>query len=167
MIITSPNKRSLQHYEYSPLNKENFMSKSPLLTLFISSFMMFLTSCASIPLNEKAGVEIGTLYKFSNPKLDSTLYVKFLPVNENGSPLLFATKPNNIKVKDISLGEDGVFEKNYYGVDDRGRVLFRFRQKGLFKDLLPSHRYIRSGQQNGDISSFSYRLDFKNSQIVN
>lgn len=128
--------------------------------------LTLLASCASVPPNEKAGVTIGALYKFSSTKLDSSLYVKFLPESGGKQGLLFTTLPNSQKVSDISTEQSNVFKKSSYNVDKEGRVSFRYYQTGSFKELVKHHKYFISGQQNGDTSAFSYRLDFKQAKIV-
>jgi hypothetical protein len=131
------------------------------------ALLILLASCATMPPNQKAGVVVGNLYKFSSPKLDSSLYVKFLPPREDKNELLFATLPNTQAVNDISAGQPNVFKQSWYNVDDKGRVSFRYYQKGNFQTLVEHHKYFISGQQQGATASFRYRLDFKRATVVN
>ena len=128
--------------------------------------LAFISACATLPNNERAGVTIGTLYKFSSPKLDSSLYVKFLPAEGKDNALLFATFPNSQPVNDLHAGDKDVYKQDWYNVSRDGSVSFRYYEKGNFRELMKHHKYFSSGSQNGDTSSFHYRLDFTRAVVV-
>lgn len=137
--------------------------------VYFSLFVLALVvGCAAIiPPHQQAGVEVGKLYKFSNPKLDTSLYVKFLPLAGKEKPVLFGTFNNNRVIKDLELGEEGVFTRPYFQVSDSGVVTFRYYSKEkTIEELVPLHPYFVSGGQYGDEAAVQYRLNFKYASIV-
>ncbi len=127
-----------------------------------------VVGCAAlIPPHQRAGVEIGKIYKFSNPKLNASLYVKFLPETEKNNPVLFGTFNNDKIVKDLKLGEDGVYTRPYFHVSDKGVVTFRYYSKERkIEELIKLHPYFVSGGQYSDEAAIQYRLNFKYATIV-
>ena len=128
-------------------------------------------SCSSVPEKTKfemAGVAPDTYYKFSNPRLEKSLYVKILPQTPKGkNPLILKTMENSEEFKPFKEGDEGVyFESNFY-VGSDGRVSFRIFEDESFLKKLPNHPYYSSGSNEGkNKSSFRYSLDFKKAVVV-
>lgn len=121
----------------------------------------FLVACAHVPPHQKVGVEIDTLYKFDHPRLDFSLYVKFLPVDEDekSGRLLFTTLPKGQDITDIKHGDPKVFLQEWFIVS-KGEVVFRYRQKGRMKELVKDHPFFTSGSSYKGESSLRYTLNF-------
>ncbi|MCP3690277.1 MAG: hypothetical protein GY784_17885, partial [Gammaproteobacteria bacterium] len=58
-----------------------------------------------------------------------------------------------------------LYQKGYH-VSERGKLTFRFFEEGLFESLLAHHQYASSGGQDGNISMFRYRLDFRKAERI-
>lgn len=143
------------------------MKKTIQFTFSLVLFALVVGCAALIPPHQRAGVEIGKIYKFSSPKLNASLYVKFLPETEKNNPVLFGTFNNDKIVKDLKLGEDGVYTRPYFQVSDEGVVTFRYYSKERkIEELVKLHPYFVSGGQYGDEAAVQYRLNFKYATIV-
>lgn len=147
-----------------PARKRCMTHKLRFILVILS--LTVLAACASTPPNKRAGVTVGTVYKFSNPRLDSSLYVKFLPAVKGKSGLLFAIFPNSKVVKDIKASESGVFKQDWYSVTDDGFVSFRCHEKDNYRKRLELLKYATAADQFRHDWSFWYRLNFKHAEIV-
>ncbi len=129
--------------------------------IFLACLIIIISACAGKNPFQQANLETGVNYKFSNPTLNSSLYVKFLSGREKIKGLLFKTANNAEPVNLLEYGAPGVYHQEIYSVSERGKVSFRFFEEGLFETLLRHHQYASSGGQQEDISMFRYRLDFR------
>lgn len=129
--------------------------------LYLVCLVLVIVACAGKTPFQQANLETGVVYKFTNPTLHSSLYVKFLPRNNENSELLFKTTNNAEWVNSLEYGAPGVYHQNVYSVSERGKVSFRFFEEGLFEELLRYHQYASSGGQQENIAMFRYRLDFR------
>ncbi len=129
--------------------------------LIVAGFLLLLTACATVNPLEEAGIEHSVIYKFVNPNLSTTLYVKLLPPTSEGAELLFKTARNDDIVRSLEFGQSGVNHQKGYLATERGKVSFHFIEEGLFEELMRSHQYSRYGSQQENVSVFRYRLDFR------
>ena len=129
--------------------------------LLLVCLFSILTACATTNPLEEANILTNVIYKFINPTLSTTLYVKLLPPDGEKNELLFKTARNDEYVNSLELDAPGVFHQKYYQVDPRGKISFRHFQEGLFDSLLRFHQYAGSGSQQENIAMFRYRLDFR------
>jgi len=129
--------------------------------LIVSGFLLLLVACATVDPLEEAGIEHSVVYKFANPTLNTTLYVKLLPPTAKGGELLFKTTRNENIVNSLEIGQSGVNHQKGYLATERGKISFHFIEEGLFEELMRSHQYSRYGSQQDNVSVFRYRLDFR------
>lgn len=129
--------------------------------IYLVCLVLVVAACAGKNPFQQANLETGVVYKFTNPTLHSSLYVKFLPRNGENGELLFKTTNNVEPVNSVELGTAGVYHQRRYSVSERGKVSFRFFEEGLFEELLRYHQYASSGGQQENIAMFRYRLDFR------
>ncbi len=126
--------------------------------IYLVCLLLVIAACAAKNPFQQANLETGVVYKFTNPTLHSSLYVKFL---RGKSELLFKTTNNAERVNTLVFGAPGVYHQALYSVSERGKVSFRFFEEGLFEELLRYHQYASSGGQQEKIAMFRYRLDFR------
>jgi hypothetical protein len=123
--------------------------------------LSILSACATPNPLEEANIQTGVIYKFINPTLSTSLYVKLLPPNGDKNELLFKTARNNELVNSLELGGPGVKHQKAYHVSSRGKIRFRFFEEGLYETLLRDHQYSGYGSQQDNVTIFRYRLDFR------
>ena len=129
--------------------------------LLIVCLISMLIACAtSNPLRE-ANIQTDVVYKFTNPTLSTSLYVKLLPPDGDKNELLFKTARNDEFVNSLELNGPGVYHQKSYHVSPRGKLSFRFFEEGLFESLLRFHQYSSFGSQQDNVAFFRYRLDFR------
>jgi len=128
--------------------------------LLVCIFYM-LTACATTSPLEEANLQANVIYKFTNPTLNTSLYVKLLPPGGERNELLFKTARNNEAVNSLELGGPGVKHQKTYLVSSRGKIRFRYFEEGLYENLLRDHQYSGYGSQQDNITIFRYRLDFR------
>ncbi len=124
--------------------------------------VLSLSGCVAVTPLEEADIDVGSVYKFSDPAFNVSLYVKFLPVENNEHRLLFATIPDDKKVTDLKLGYPYVIEQDWYNVAKDGEVTFRYYAQTSIARLAQEHPYFTRGHQFKNIASIRYDLDFKN-----
>ena len=129
--------------------------------LLLVCVFSILAACATTNPLEEANLQTDVIYKFSNPTLSTSLYVKLLPPNGDRNELLFKTASNNEFVNSLELGAPGVKHQKAYLVSSRGKIRFRFFEEGLYENLLRDHQYSRYGSQQDNVTIFRYRLDFR------
>jgi len=129
--------------------------------LLVAGFLLLLTACATVNPLEEAGIETNVIYKFVNPNLSTTLYVKLLPRTAEGGELLFKTARNDDIVRSLEFGQSGVNHQKAYIATERGKVSFHFVEQGLFEELMRYHQYSSYGSQQESVTVFRYRLDFR------
>ncbi len=134
-----------------------------LLTILI---VIALAACTSKSPLQQANIETNVIYKFTNPTLSTSLYVKLLPPDGDTGELLFKTTKNQERVYKLEMGGPNVLHQKGYHVSERGKLTFRFFEEGLFESLLAHHQYASSGGQDGSISMFRYRLDFRKAERI-
>jgi len=132
-----------------------------LIKIFFLCATIMITACASVSPLEQANIETDVIYKFINPTLSTSLYVKILPVKSEDKGLLFKTVKNSETVDSLEIGAPGVYHQKSYFVSERGKVSFRFFEQGLFESLLKFHQYTVFGSQQEKYAAFRYRLDFR------
>lgn len=128
---------------------------------YLACLILIVSACAGKNPFLEANLETGVVYTFTNTTLNSSLYVKFLPVDSEVTGLLFKTANNAERVNSLEFGGRGVYHQQIFSVSERGKVSFRFFEEGLFEELLRYHQYASSGGQQDKISMFRYRLDFR------
>lgn len=128
---------------------------------YLACLILIISACAGKNPFQEANLETGVVYKFTNATLNSSMYVKFLPVDSEVNGLLFKTASNAERVNALEFGGRGVYYQDIFSVSERGKVSFRFFEEGLFEELLRYHQYASSGGQQDKISMFRYRLDFR------
>lgn len=129
--------------------------------IFLVCLVLVITACTTKSPFQESNLETGVIYQFTNPTLNSSLYVRFLPGDAGVNELLFKTVNNAEPVNTLQIGAPGVFHQEVFSVSERGKVSFRYFQEGLFEELLRYHQYASSGGQQDNISMFRYRLDFR------
>ncbi len=129
--------------------------------LIVAGFLVLLSACATVDPLQEAGLETEVIYKFVNPNLSTTLYVKLLPRTAEGGALLFKTARNNDIVRSLEFGQSGVNHQKAYLATERGKVSFHFIEEGLFEELMRYHQYSSYGSQQESVTVFRYRLDFR------
>ncbi len=134
-----------------------------LLTILM---VVAVAACASKSPLQQANLETNVIYKFTNPTLSTSLYVKLLPADGNLGELLFRTAKNEERVSKLEMGGPNVLHQKGYHVSERGKLTFRFFEEGLFESLLAHHQYASSGGQDENISMFRYRLDFRKAERI-
>ena len=132
--------------------------------IFFAGILLLLVACASVGPLQEANIETDVIYKFTNPTLSTTLYVKLLPPSADSVDLLFKTVRNNQSLKFLQPGADGVFLQKGYRVSERGKVSFYYAEEGLFEELHRHHQYASSGLQQDELAIFRYRLDFRKAE---
>ncbi len=129
--------------------------------IIILCLLSAVISCAGVDPFEAMEIQTGAIYRFTNPTLHSSLYLKFLPRNGENSELLFKTANNAERVHSLEFGAPGVLQQKIYSVSERGKISFQFFEEGLFDELIRYHQYASSGGQQDNIAMFRYRLDFR------
>ena len=144
-----------------------------------SSLLLFLAivfaSCAasgySVGDYQNAHIAKDGFYKFSHPKLDSSLIVKVSTHQDEKthmpkkmfSMLTMKNDSNNFKFSDA---DENVIIWPFYSISKENQVSTRISEKGNFEDLVKRHPYfISAGSYNGEVG-FSYRLDFSQAQFL-
>ncbi|MCP4494932.1 MAG: hypothetical protein GY820_47675 [Gammaproteobacteria bacterium] len=127
---------------------------------------ILLAACAGTNPLQQANIETNVVYRFTNPTLSTSLYVKLLPTGGKIGELLFKTAMNEDHVYRLAMGELNVLHQKGYHVSERGKISFRFFEEGLFESLLAHHQYASSGGQDDNISMFRYRLDFRKAEKI-
>ena len=129
--------------------------------LIVAGMLLLLGACATVDPLQEAGLETNVIYKFVNPNLNTTLYVKLLPRTAEGGALLFKTARNDDDVSSLEIGQRGVKHQKAYIATERGKVSFHFIEEGLMEELMRFHQYSSYGSQQESITVFRYRLDFR------
>lgn len=127
--------------------------------------LSILGACATTNPLEEANIQTDVIYKFTNPTLNTILYVKLLPPDGEKNELLFKTARSNETVNSLELGAPGVKHQKYYQVSSRGKIRFRFVEEGLYENLLRDHQYSGYGSQQESVTIFRYRLDFRKATL--
>ena len=140
---------------------ESFYGSASMKKLLLVCVFSILAACATPNPLEEANIQTDVIYKFTNPTLSTSLYVKLLPPDGEKNELLFKTARNDETVNSLEVDATGVFLQKYYQVGPRGKINFRHFQEGLFESLLRYHQYAGSGGQQENIAMFRYRLDFR------
>lgn len=129
--------------------------------IVLAGILVLLAACATVNPLQEANIETGVIYKFTNPTLSTSLYVKLLPTTAGGGELLFKTVRNEETLTSLELGSRGVYHQKAYLVSERGKVSFHHVEEGLFEELHRHHQYSSYGLQQGELAIFRYRLDFR------
>lgn len=129
--------------------------------IVFAGILVLLAACATVNPLQEANIETGVIYKFTNPTLSTTLYVKLLPATADGGELLFKTVRNKEVITSLQLGASGVYHQRSYLVSERGKVSFHYFEEGLFEELHRHHQYSSYGLQQEELAIFRYRLDFR------
>ena len=131
--------------------------------ILLISLLSLLLSCATVDPLKQANVETDVIYKFVNPTLSTSLYLKLLPTSSTDGGLLFKTMRNNETLSSLEFGGDGVYHQKAFLVSERGKVSFHYLEEGLFEELHRHHQYSSYGLQQEEFAIFRYRLDFSKS----
>lgn len=129
--------------------------------IIFAGFLAVLAGCATVSPLQEANIDTGVIYKFTNPTLSTTLYVKLLPATAEGGELLFKTVRNEAVLSSLEPGSSGVYLQRGYLVSERGKVSFHYVEEGLFEELHRHHQYSSYGLQQEELAIFRYRLDFR------
>lgn len=130
-------------------------------TIALLCLLSLLSSCATVDPLKEANVETNVIYKFVNPTLNTSLYLKLLPTTSTAAGLLFKTVRNDESLSSLEIGGKGVYHQKAYLVSERGKLSFHYVDEGLFEDLIRVHQYASSGSQQEELAIFRYRLDFR------
>jgi len=143
----------------------SFSGSPPMKKLLFACVFSILTACATTNPLEEAHIRTNVIYKFANPTLSTSLYVKLLPADGEKNELLFKTVNNNETVNSLKSGDPGVKHQKTYRVSLRGKISFRFVEEGLYENLLRDHQYSDYGSQQDRVTIFRYRLDFRKAML--
>ena len=133
--------------------------------LLLGCLCFILTACATTNPLEEANIQTNVIYKFINPTLSTSFYVKLLPPDGEKYELLFKTARNDEYVNSLELGDPGVKHQRFYQVSSRGKIRFRFVEEGLYENLLRDHQYSGYGSQQENVTIFRYRLNFRKATL--
>ncbi len=134
--------------------------------IVFAGILVVLAACATVDPLQEANVETDVIYKFVNPTLSTSLYLKLLPASSTDGGLLFRTMRNNETLSSLEIGGDGVYHQKAFLISERGKLSFHFVHEGLFEDLMRSHQYASYGSQQEELSIFRYRLDFRTAEKI-
>ena len=133
--------------------------------LVLTCLFSLLSACATTSPLEESGIQTNVIYKFTNPTLSTSFYVKLLPPDGEKNELLFKTVRNNELVNSLELDGPGVKHQRFYQVSSRGKIRFRFVEEGQYETLLRDHQYSGYGSQQENVTIFRYRLDFRKATL--
>lgn len=144
---------------------------SSMLWLLVIVFASCAASGYSVGDYQNAHIAKDGFYKFSHPKLGSSLIVKVLTYQDEKtntpkkkfSMLTMKNDSNSFKFKDT---DENVIIWPFYSISKENLVSTRISEKGNFEDLVKRHPYfISAGSYKGEVG-FSYRLDFSQAQFI-
>ena len=126
---------------------------------------LFISACASPTPFEEAKLQPLAIYKFSKQTSNYSLYLKFLPPDDDSQALLFKTVLNSESVGSFRIGDPGVYHQKSYEVNARGKIRFLVIEPGLYEELLRKHQYSHYGVQKDELTIFRYQLDMRRALV--
>ena len=127
---------------------------------------LILAACANPKPFEEAKLQADKIYMFKNQTSNYSLYLKFLPPEDDNQALLFKTVLNSESVGSLRIGDPGVYHQKSFEVNNRGKVRFLVTEPGLYEELLPKHQYSHYGSQRDEMTIFRYQLDMRRAFIA-